>query len=322
MAPAALPGRGLAQHQFFYAGEQKTAPDVVVKHGRVVWSYIDANSKGEISDAVMLSNGNILFAHQYAVTLITSDKKVLWNFDAPQGTEIHTAQPIGKERVIFIQNGDPALLRVVNITTGKTELEFTLPTGTRRASTALPACPVDACRDHSRGAHGHEESRGVRRQGQGSLVLCGGQPRSAERLGNGNTLITTNKKLVLEVDPKGTVVWQLTPEDMPGLSDSRLPDRHATAERQHAGQQLGESVEHYGGQAERPRPGDGVHARQTIVWVLRSWDDPADLGPARRSNCWTSPSQRKTFTSATSGRRAIAIRRPAAVPRRVSPGRP
>src|SRR5665647_200244 len=63
IAPADLPGKGLAQHEFFYAGEQKQHQMFIIKHGRVVWSYVDANSKGEISDAVMLSNGNILFAH-------------------------------------------------------------------------------------------------------------------------------------------------------------------------------------------------------------------------------------------------------------------
>ncbi|MCU1238153.1 MAG: hypothetical protein JWP63_6120 [Candidatus Solibacter sp.] len=79
-----LPGKALAQHDFFYAGEQ------------VAWSYVDSSSRGEISDATLLSNGNILFAHQYGVTLIAPEKKVLWNYDAPAGTEIHTAQPIGR----------------------------------------------------------------------------------------------------------------------------------------------------------------------------------------------------------------------------------
>jgi len=77
--------------------------------------------QGEISDAVMLSNGNILFAHQFGVTEITPDKKVVWNYEPPAGHEVHTAVPIGTDRVLYIQNGDPALLRVVNIATGATE---------------------------------------------------------------------------------------------------------------------------------------------------------------------------------------------------------
>jgi hypothetical protein len=76
---------------------------------------------------VLLSNGNVLFAHQFGVTLIDRNKKVLWNYDAPAGTEIHTAQPIGTDKVLYVQNGDPAKVVVVNIVTGKTEREFVVP---------------------------------------------------------------------------------------------------------------------------------------------------------------------------------------------------
>ena len=82
----------------------------IVREGRIAWSYEHAG-KGEISDAVLMSNGNVLFAHQFGVTEIDADKKVVWNFDAPANTEIHTAQPIGSDRVVFIENGDPARSR-------------------------------------------------------------------------------------------------------------------------------------------------------------------------------------------------------------------
>jgi hypothetical protein len=44
----------------------------------------------------MLSNGNILFAHQFSVKLITSDKKILWHYEPPPGYEVHTAVPSAK----------------------------------------------------------------------------------------------------------------------------------------------------------------------------------------------------------------------------------
>ena len=105
-----------------------------VQKGLITWKYEDPNSKGEISDAVLLSNGNILFAHQFGVTLISPDKKVIWNHDAPPKTEIHTALPIGKEHVLFIQNGDPAKCVVMNIVSGKTEKEFVLPVGNAKST--------------------------------------------------------------------------------------------------------------------------------------------------------------------------------------------
>src|SRR5450432_1695357 len=90
-APAVLPGNGLAQHDFFYAGEAKTRDMYIVRGGKVVWAYNDTTGKGEISDATLLSNGNILFAHQFGVTLISPDKRVLWNYNAPAKCEVHTA---------------------------------------------------------------------------------------------------------------------------------------------------------------------------------------------------------------------------------------
>src|ERR1035437_8610135 len=38
-APAVLPGQGLAQHDFFYAGESKDERMYIVRNGGIVWSY-------------------------------------------------------------------------------------------------------------------------------------------------------------------------------------------------------------------------------------------------------------------------------------------
>jgi hypothetical protein len=75
-APDVLPGNGLAEHDFFYARD-KDERMFIVRKGRIVWSYTHSG-RGEISDAVLRPNGNVLFAHQYAITEITSDKKVVW----------------------------------------------------------------------------------------------------------------------------------------------------------------------------------------------------------------------------------------------------
>ena len=91
---ASLPGNGLGQHDFMYAGESHNRRIYIVRHGEIAWSYEDPAGKGEVSDAVMLSNGNLLFAQQFAVTEINSGKKIVWNYDAPAGHEIHTAVPI------------------------------------------------------------------------------------------------------------------------------------------------------------------------------------------------------------------------------------
>src|SRR5262249_2403051 len=124
--PEKLPGRGIGQHGFLYAGEGGGGMHIyIVRGGQGIWSYTHPG-KREISDATLRSNGNNLFAHQFGVTLISPDQEVVWNLDAPEGTEIHTAAPMGLERVMYIQNGNPAKLKVVNIKSGATEKEFDL----------------------------------------------------------------------------------------------------------------------------------------------------------------------------------------------------
>ena len=54
--PAILPGKGLVQHDFFYAGEAKTQDMYIVRNGKVAWEFHDPAGKGEISDAILLSN--------------------------------------------------------------------------------------------------------------------------------------------------------------------------------------------------------------------------------------------------------------------------
>src|SRR5271154_5090119 len=88
LPPSSLPGKGLAQHDFLYAGESPDRKIFIVRQGKISWSYDDPAGKGEVSDAVMLSNGNVLFAHQFGVTEITPEKTGVWNYDDPPGHEI------------------------------------------------------------------------------------------------------------------------------------------------------------------------------------------------------------------------------------------
>jgi hypothetical protein len=101
--------RGLAQHPFLYTGEwdhRKTNQTIfVVRDGKVAWTYsIPINDADgtlqELGDATMLSNGNIVFCRKVGASEVTPDKKIIWNMDAPKGTEIHSIQPIGLDHVL------------------------------------------------------------------------------------------------------------------------------------------------------------------------------------------------------------------------------
>ena len=281
LSPPVLPGSGLAQHDFFYAGESKTERMFIVRKGEIVWSYTHPG-KGEISDAVLLPNGNILFAHQFAITEITAGKKVVWNYDAPQNTEIHTAQPIGASSVVFIQNGDPAKAVVMNKTTGAIEREFTLPVRNpksihgqfRRARLTVNGTLLVAHMDLG---------KVVEYDLSGKELWSVDAPAvwSATPLKNSNILIAgSSRKYVREVDRKGAAVWEFTPADAPGYQLSNVQ----TATRLANGNTLiNDWFNEWSGSVDvsnAPVQALEVTPDKKIVWALRSWAPPADLGPS------------------------------------------
>jgi hypothetical protein len=89
--PTGLPGSGIAQHPMLYIGEGYNKI-LLVNDGKIVWTY-STGSGWEYDDIWMLSNGNVLFTRMQYVAEVTPNKQVVWRYDAPAGTEIHTCQP-------------------------------------------------------------------------------------------------------------------------------------------------------------------------------------------------------------------------------------
>ena len=280
-SPAVLPGNGLSHFDFFYAGEAKTQTMYIVRDGKIAWSYTHNALKGEISDAVMLSNGNILFAHQFGITEITPDKKVVWNYDAPEGTETHTAQPIGNDKVLFLQNGDPAKLIVMNIRTNTVLKELTLPTG-------------NPSKIHGHFRHARLTKAGtilVAHLDMGKLCEYDSNGKqlmnidvpgiwSAEELANGNILITSSK-VVREMNRKLETVWEFPLSEATGY----LLNSPQTSVRLKNGNTLVNNWFNQwngNGQVEmdnQPVQMVEVTPSKQIVWALRQWAEP-NLGPA------------------------------------------
>jgi hypothetical protein len=123
--PAGLPGKGPAQHPMLYIGEGYNKM-FLLNQGKIVWTY-STGPGNEYDDVWMLSNGNILFTRMQYIAEITPEKKVIWRYDAAPGTEIHACQPIGSDKVLFIVNGLPPKLMVINIRTHAVEVNHTLP---------------------------------------------------------------------------------------------------------------------------------------------------------------------------------------------------
>jgi len=180
--------------------------------------------------------------------------------------------------VVFIQNGDPAILRVVNIATHQTEREFPLPVGNpksvhgqfRHARITPAGTILVAHMDNRKVAEYDASGKEV-----WSLALPFG-PWAAERLANGNTLIASTK-LVREVDSKGETIWEFKPEDVPEFKitgfqiATRLPDGNTL---------IGNWVGSWPNDTSNvPVQALEITPAKKVAWALRAVKDP-DLGPA------------------------------------------
>ena len=117
----------LGRHNFFYAGESKQQRMFIVSEGQVAWQWSNPEGRGEISDAVLLTDGHVLVAHQYGICEVNKERATVWEYAAPAGTEIHTIQPIGRNHVVFVQNGQPAKVVVMKIPQCQVVHEFEIP---------------------------------------------------------------------------------------------------------------------------------------------------------------------------------------------------
>lgn len=198
---------------FFYAGQSKSRRMFIVRNGEVTWSYDDPAGKGEISDAILMKDGHILMAQQYSIREIDQDKNIVWEMDAPKGTEIHTIQPIGKNHIVYVRNGNPAKAIIAKIPEMTTVREFELP-----------------CDNGS--VHG--QFRNARLTSKGTLLVSNmamgfvaeydeyGKelnrwelfgPWSASEIKGGNYIMVGRKGPVKEINKKGETVWEINTTD-------------------------------------------------------------------------------------------------------------
>lgn len=273
------PGHGISQHPMLYAGEGYNNI-FLVNDGKVIWNYFTGD-RGEIDDVWLLTNGHILFTRQFAVEEVTPQKEIVWHYDAPAGTEIHSCQPIGLNKVLLVQNGLPPRLMIVDKKTSKVEVEHVLPAESLTDQKTV-----------------HPQFRRIRMTAKGTYLVPFLKlnkvveydkhfnpiwtyeiptPWAAARLHNGNTLITDERdKLVREVNPKGETVWEFKQSDLP--ADVILHNIQ-TSERLANGNTV--IFSSTGGSKREDRPNIiqalEVSPDKKLVWVLQDWKN---LGPA------------------------------------------
>lgn len=288
-ADTLLPGKGLSQHNFLYAGEwdyrNPMQTMVIVRDGKISWSYSipikdSTGDLQEFSDASMLSNGNVVFARKLGASEITPGKKIIWNYDAPKGYEVHSIQPIGLDKVLIMQNGTPATLMLINTSTNKIEKQLILPTG--RPSTHGQFRRVRMTDKGTFLAAHMDTGRAVEYNDSGKELWSVNAPSVwlAVRLKNGNTLVTGNQHCyVREVNTKGEIVWELTQAD---VSSIKLYDIQE-AVRLENGNTLISNWCPNGIKDPKDWPTSvqwlEVTPGKKLVWALKQWSGP-DLGPS------------------------------------------
>lgn len=284
LSPDIIPGNGMSHFDFLYAGEAKEQNIYIVRKGKITWTYTHKVPKGEISDAVILPNGNILFSHQFGITEITKNKKIVWNLDAPEGTEIHTAQPYGKDKIVYLRNGNPAKLFVINKKTKDIVKEINIPVGNPQKF------------------HGHFRHARLTKKGtiliahldmgklseydfDGNQLFILDVPGiwSAEELTNGNILITS-KTLVLEINSKHEKVWEY-PLKLANSEGYIINNPQIAVRLSNGNTIINNWFNEWEGKGHvdlnnQPVQAIEVTPDKKIIWALRQWEGDTYLGPS------------------------------------------
>ena len=313
----------LTQHDFFYAGQSKRMRMFIVKDGKVDWAYEDRNRRGEISDAILMTDGHILIAHQYGIAELTQGGETIWQYDAPEGCEIHTIQPIGRSHVVFVQNGRPAKAIVMEIPGCKTVREFELPVQEKGSvhgqfrNARLTSRGTLLVSNMGMGFVGEYNS-----EGKEVARWSGMLPWSAQELNKGNILITGRKGLLQEINRQGETVWSLNTTDY-GVTQPqktvRLKNGHILVNNWY-----NEWNKTPMDTANAPVQAIEIDGEGHMVWQLKSWRDP-DLGPSTTIQPLDQPVNRDAlFFGEFNGRQPklfVAPNEPVGIGRGIHPGR-
>ncbi len=188
---------------------------VVSAEGKAIWEYPAENC----NDIWVLPNGNLLFNTGHGVKEVTRSKEVVFSYESK--SEIYACQRLPSGNT-FIGECSSGRLLEVN------------PDGKIVKTIKLLPDSVDG---------GHSFMRNARKLENGNYLVAHygldkvceydpegklmfeipikGGPHSVIRMSNGNSLIACSdhngEPKVVEVDKKGTIVWQLAKNELPGI---------------------------------------------------------------------------------------------------------
>ncbi len=189
---------------------------LVSEQGKVEWEY----PAPSCNDLWVLPNGNLLFVNGHGVKEVTRDKKAVFEYRSK--SEIYACQRLPDGNTFIGECNAGRLLEVDPSGTIVKQIRL-LPEGKdgghlyMRNARRLP-------NGHYLVAH-YGEQAVKEYDAEGKVVMeidASGGPHTAIRLPNGNTLIACGDigkhANVVEVDKTGKTVWQVTSDELPGIS--------------------------------------------------------------------------------------------------------
>lgn len=229
--------------------------------GKVEWEFAN---KGNGHDLALLPNGHILLSLDDAtVAEVSRDKKIVWKYTAKPvagnkgRVEVHAFQRLANGNTMVAESGNRRIVEVD--AEGKVVVEVPLtvknPDAHRdtRMARKLDTGNYLVCHESDATVREYDTrgkvvwsytlDLGDRKRAPGhGLEGHGTEVFGAIRLPSGNTLIGGgNNNRVLEVDPKGKIVWSIGHDELPGIrlawvtTVQRLPNGNTLVGNCHAG---------------------------------------------------------------------------------------
>ena len=219
--PADVSAAPAIRHSYLALGG-KTA--VIGEDGKAVWEY-DGGSR----DGFVLPNGNVLIAYSDRVVEVTRDRQVVFAYQrSKENGEIGTTQRLYNGNTLVTElGGRPRLLEVdpkgnivldvpLQPETGNAHMQTRMARQLRNGNYLVPHLLAFAVKEYSPDGK-------VIRVFKTDFAELGGRkaenwPFTAIRLDNGNTVVSlTHGNKVVELNPRGEIVWKVTNEDVHGL---------------------------------------------------------------------------------------------------------
>ncbi len=208
------------KHSYLVLGG-KTA--IIGEDGTAIWEH-----KGGSRDGFVLPNGNVLLAYSDHVEEVTCDKKVVFSYQrSPECKEIGTTQRLYNGNTLITELGPrPRLLEVdaqggivldvpLQPETDNAHMQTRMARQLKNGNYLVPHLLAFAVKEYSPDGK-------IVRVLKTDLDELGGRkgenwPFTAIRLDNGNTLVSlTHGNKVVELDPRGAVVWKVLNENVGG----------------------------------------------------------------------------------------------------------